>query len=113
MHYDCVFHLDQGQAELDIALSNIANVFNALPEEQFTLVLLVNGPAIQLMVKDTDNCGKLLQLCGQGLELRVCNNALTHFHIAPESLCPTCRIVPAGILELVNLQRQGFAYIKP
>ncbi|OLN24752.1 hypothetical protein DVDV_3961 [Desulfovibrio sp. DV] len=113
MHYDMVFHLDQGQDELNIALSNIANVFKALPDEKFTLVLLVNGPAIQLMVKDTDNCEKLLELCGQGLELRVCNNALTHFNIAPESLCPACRIVPAGILELVNLTRQGFAYIKP
>ncbi|MHC1791686.1 DsrE family protein [Solidesulfovibrio sp.] len=113
MHYDIVFHLDQGQDELNIALSNIANVFKALPDDEYTLVLLVNGPAIKLMVKDTDNCVKLLKLCDQGLELRVCNNALTHFKIAPESLCPACRIVPAGILELVNLQRQGFAYIKP
>ena len=113
MHYDIVFHLDQGQDELNIALSNITNTFKALPEEKFTLVLLVNGPAIKLMVKDTDNCARLLELCEKGLELRVCNNALTHFNIASETLCPACQIVPAGILELVNLQRQGYAYIKP
>jgi len=113
MHYDVVFHLDQGQDELNIALSNIANYFKALAEEHFSAVLLVNGPAIKLMVKDTDNCAKLTALCDQGLSLRVCNNALTHFGIAPAELCLCCRIVPAGVVELVDLQRQGFAYVKP
>lgn len=113
MHYDIVFHLDQGQDELNIALSNIANYLKALDKEQFTAVLLVNGPAIKLMVKDADNCAKLTALRDQGLDVRVCNNALTHFGIAPADLCPCCRIVPAGVVELVDLQRQGFAYVKP
>ena len=113
MHYDIVFHLDQGQDELNIVLSNITNYLKALADEQFTAVLLVNGPAITLMVKDADNCAKLTALRDQGLDVRVCNNALTHFGIAPDDLCPCCRIVPAGVVELVDLQRQGFAYVKP
>ena len=113
MHYDIVFHLDQGQDELNIVLSNIANYLKALADEQFTAVLLVNGPAITLMVKDTDNCAKLAALRDQGLDVRVCNNALTHFGIAPDDLCPCCRIVPAGVVELVDLERKGFAYVKP
>ncbi|HML56600.1 MAG TPA: DsrE family protein [Solidesulfovibrio magneticus] len=113
MHYDIVFHLDKGQDELNIALSNIANYLKALADEKFTAVLLVNGPAITLMVKAADNCAKLAALGDLGLEVRVCNNALTHFGIAPADLCPCCRIVPAGVVELVDLQRQGFAYVKP
>ena len=113
MHYDIVFHLDKDQDELNIALSNIANYLKALDKEHFTAVLLVNGPAIKLMVKDADNGAKLTALGDLGLEVRVCNNALTHFGIAPADLCPCCRIVPAGVVELVDLQRQGFAYVKP
>lgn len=113
MHYDIVFHLDQGQDELNIAVSNIGNYLKALKDEQFTAVLLVNGPAIRLMTRDTENCSKLMALCDQGLSLRVCNNALTHFGIAPDALCPACQIVPAGVVELVDLQRQGYAYVKP
>ena len=113
MQYDVVFHLDQGQPELNIAISNITNYFKALPDEQFTAVLLVNGPGAQLMVKESPNCQKLQELCDKGLQLLVCNNAINHFGISPESLCPACRIVPAGIVELVDLQRKGFVYIKP
>ena len=113
MHYDAVFHLDQGQAELDIAFSNITNYLGAFPNRDFRVVLLVNGPGIKLMGRDSPNCSRLQELSAMGLSVRVCNNALKHFGFSADWLCPCCVIVPAGIIELVDLQRQGFAYIKP
>ena len=43
----------------------------------------------------------------------MCNNALTAHQIRKEDLIDVYEIVPAGILEIVNLQQKGFAYIKP
>ena len=51
MHYDVVFHVDQDVAALTMALTNIDNYFAGLPGETFTVVLLVNGPAVRLMVR--------------------------------------------------------------
>ncbi|GFM34540.1 DsrE family protein [Desulfovibrio subterraneus] len=108
-----VFHFDNGEAELNIAISNITNTFAAYEGQECSLVLVVNGPGIKLMGKDSPFAGALEALCDKGLSLRVCNNALTKFGLAPEWLTPSGRIVPAGIIELVELQRKGYIYIKP
>lgn len=113
MHYDVLFHVDKDAAALDMALTNITNYFDALPDEQYTVVLLVNGPAIQCLVRDDPHAARLEELAARGLAILVCQNAMRHFEITPDRLPPACRIVPAGVVEIVKRQRQGFAYIKP
>ncbi|MFU2211010.1 DsrE family protein [Solidesulfovibrio sp. C21] len=113
MRYDVVFHVDEDAAHLDAALTNIRNYYAALPQERFTAVLLVNGPAIKLMGADGAHAQALAEAAGLGLTVRVCRNALRHFGLAPEWLCPVCEIVPAGVVELVARQAEGYAYIKP
>lgn len=113
MHFDVVFHVDQDAAALSMALTNITNYFEALVQEDFTAVLLVNGPAIRLMTADGEHARQIAALAAQGLRVRVCQNAMRHFDVAPEALLPACEIVPAGVVELVDLQNKGFAYIKP
>jgi len=114
MHYDIVFHFDNGPAELNIAISNVRNYQKALEGVSFTCVLVVNGPGIRLMgADDPDFAEPLRELRGLGLDIRVCANAMRHFGLDAAWLSPACTVVPAGIVELVDLQRKGFAYVKP
>lgn len=113
MRYDILFHYDHGEAELNIAISNINNTFAALQGTECSLVLVVNGPGIKNMLKDAEHAAALEDLCAKGLSLRVCNNAMNKFSLTKEDLVPGCTVVPAGILELADLQRQGYAYVKP
>lgn len=52
-------------------------------------------------------------LSAQGVRFQVCDNALKRFEVQPDSLIAECEIIPAGIVGLIELQNQGFAYIKP
>ncbi len=113
MQYDILFHVDHTEADMNIAISNIANSLAALEGQACRLVMVVNGPAIKLMVKAGVHAAALQDLLGKGLNIRVCQNAMRKFDLDSEALIPGCRVVPAGIIELVNLQREGFAYIKP
>lgn len=113
MHFDVVFHFDQDAAQLEFVLSNITNYTNGLPNEDFTTVLVVNGPGITCMGRDGEHAARITTLAARGLSVRVCRNAMRHFDMPAESLHPACQVVPAGVIELVNLQRAGFAYIKP
>lgn len=42
-----------------------------------------------------------------------CANAMRANHISESSLPEQVIVVPAGVLDLVELQSQGYAYIKP
>jgi intracellular sulfur oxidation DsrE/DsrF family protein len=114
MNYDAVFHCDNDGASLKIALTNITNLFKALETDSFTAVLLVNGPGIKLMARDNEEfAGEIRRIKELGAVIRVCRNAMNHFGLTPEQICPECDIVPAGVIELIDLQRKGYAYIKP
>ena len=113
LHYNIVFHFDKSDAELKIAISNIKNYFIALKDQKFSAVLVVNGPGIQLMERDNEHAAALKELHDLGLSIRLCQNAINHFDIELARLIPFCNIVPAGILEIVDLQREGYAYLKP
>ena len=59
------------------------------------------------------NAPGLIELQKKAVAFKVCNLALTNFEIQPEDLIPGCEIVPAGIVTLIELQNEGYAYIKP
>ena len=115
MEYRVVLHLDRDdQSTFSLGLGNAANLLKATPGDPCSIVILVNDPAVRLL--DRKNCpyaGRISELQMQKVEFRVCNNALNTFGIAAADLITGCRLVPAGIVELIALQQKGYAYIKP
>lgn len=111
-----VFHLDLDQEDrLILALTNIKNLFKEIPPQQCEISIVVNGKAVNLFTKSrvVDHAKTIEELHASGVHFKICNNALTAHQIRKEDLIDVYEIVPAGILEIVNLQQKGFAYIKP
>ncbi len=115
MTYSTVFHVDLfDSARLGLALVNVENYLNALPDTAFETVVLANGPAVQLFKAEAcPYTEQVAALQKRGTSFRLCANALAAFDIAHTSIVPGCSVVPGGIVELVNLQQKGFSYIKP
>lgn len=115
MNYDLILHVDSDDPKvLNLAFNNAANYHTALPGGQFRMVMVANGPAVKLFtMANTDQAARCRELQAMGLDIRVCRNALTTFAVADSSLWEGCTVVPAGVVEIVHLQRQGYAYIKP
>jgi uncharacterized protein len=111
-----VFHVDADQEEiLMLALENMKNLFKAIPAETCQVCLVANGKAVKLFHKDRvgKHAADMEELHRAGVRFKACKNALAKNHIEKADLFPLCEIVPAGIVELIQLQAQGFAYIKP
>ena len=115
MNYDLCIHLDVNEAGmLGFALTNIANYMAALPGETYKVRLVANGPAVQLFRRETcPHAQRIAELAAAGVTFALCANALRVFSVAKEELLPACEVVPAGMVELVRLQREGYAYIRP
>ncbi|MFV0423375.1 DsrE family protein [Oleidesulfovibrio sp.] len=115
MSYSIVFHVDLfDDTRLGLALTNIDNYLNALSGKEFETVMVVNGPAVQLFKADGGaHAEQITRLQQRGVSFRLCANALRKFDIAEAALVPGCAVVPAGIVEIVELQQKGFAYVKP
>jgi uncharacterized protein len=111
-----VFHLDWDQEERPIlALENIKNLFKEVPSQQCRVCMVANGGAVKLFHRDKigNHACDMEELHKLGARFMACRNALVKNRIEKSDLFHLCEIVPAGILELIDLQTQGYAYIKP
>ncbi len=109
-----VFHLDfDDTLTFELALANIMNFLNDVGEAD--VAVLANGFAVKLFVKKAGVKfkEKLEELSNKGVKFYICNNALNAHNISKEDIFEFCEIVPAGITKLVELQNEGYAYIKP
>jgi len=54
----------------------------------------------------------LKQLAGDNLRMFICENTMKKKNVKASQLLPFAEVTPGGILKLIELQREGAAYIK-
>lgn len=115
MHYDLLVHVDLAdEGRFGMAMTNIINYRKALPEQNYTVVVLANAAAVHFLKRDDNpHAETVCALAAEGVDFRACQNALNKFAIANGDLLACVTVVPAGVVEVVDLQRRGYAYLKP
>lgn len=88
------------------ALANLKNLSKANKVKD--IALLINGEAVELIL-DTENLDDILK----ELEVFVCNNSLAQRSIDPKTLDAMFKVVPSGVVKIVELQDDNYRYIKP
>lgn len=113
--YDVVLHLDSADpAMLRLVMRNAMNYLNALPQEDFDLQIVANGGGVTHFTLEHEDLRDLVKpVAERGATVKLCANALAEHNISADELWLECTVVPAGLVEIVRLQRAGFAYIKP
>ncbi|MGP4117411.1 DsrE family protein [Levilactobacillus zymae] len=102
-----VVHLDD-QANVTLAQGNVHNLLTELPGSR--VVVVVNGPAVRSFL--TPSWRAFLTALPE-VEVDACANALRANGILAEQLPAGVTVVPAGVARIVELEQQGFAYLKP
>lgn len=116
MIYKAIFHFDlDDERLLSIGLSNVSNLLKAVAQKPYNIILLFNGPAVQLITAErcVSHLEQIKALQKQEVSFKACKNAIAKFEITPEELIKNCEIVPAGVATLIEFQQEGYAYIKP
>ncbi len=117
MEYKVIFHIDELN-KWNLVLKNTSNLLEAIGNNKYYIEVVANAEAVKAYnssSKETDlnfvNFFK--ELNNKGIKFVACNNALKAFNIKQEDLIDFVYIVSAGVLELVEKQMEGYAYIKP
>ena len=116
MNVKVLFHVDWDQEDrLLMALNNVKNLWKEVPASEASVCIVVNGPAVKLFLKDraAHYVSTIEELHKNGARFMVCRNSLLNMSITLEDLVKPCERVPAGILEIIRLQQDGYAYVKP
>lgn len=98
-------------------LRHIQNHLRVVGKDNLKIVVVAHAGGLVMLLRhyvprDIERTVAALQK--QGVDFRACAGTLRAQRIKkPKDKLIRCRIVPCGVCELVKLQQQGYAYIKP
>lgn len=114
-NYKVIFHIDE-MSKWKLLLANVSNLLNAMDNENFSVKVLANSEAVKYYNTTLNlevDINVMEYLHSRGVEFIACNNALKIYNMEKNNIINFVSIVPAGVLELVERQSEGYAYIKP
>lgn len=109
-----VFHID----ELDkwpLLLANVRNLVKVTEAITSHIVVLANSKAVSVFDDSTqpNHIDAITELSVSGVAFEFCRNSLHGLNIREERLPDFIKVIPVGVLALIEKQAAGFAYIKP
>lgn len=107
MEKSVVIHVDE-QSKVALAQGNTQNLLAELPD--YRVVIVVNGPAVLSFLTPA---WRGFLPAHPNVEVDACANALRANRILATQLPAGVTVVPAGVVRIVELEQQGFAYLKP
>ena len=108
---------------MNLALNNATNVIEHYrgKNEEVDIDIVAYGPGLHMLRSDSspvqDRIKHLKDLTFPGkIQFSACNNSKRHMEKAEGhaiSIVPEATIVPSGVVHLMELQEQGWSYVRP
>lgn len=99
-----------------MALNNAVNLQQALGVDNVTIEIVVYGPGLTMLLEGGQQSQRVSSLAKQEITFSACGNtikAMQKKQDGPVTLSDGVRIVPAGVVRIMELQEQGYAYVRP
>ena len=97
----------------NLALNNLRNVQQDLGKENVIAEIVVYGPGIGMLKGDSKVEPRVTAALTDGVKVVACENTMKSFRITRADMIPGIAYVPAGVVELMRRQQQGWAYLRP
>ena len=103
---------DDDPQKWNLTLGNIANAIDGLGADSADIELVVYGPGIVMLKKDSPVAAKIAAALKSGVRVAACQNSMRGFHLETSDLAPGVGTVPSGVVELIHRQHSGYAYVR-
>jgi intracellular sulfur oxidation DsrE/DsrF family protein len=103
---------DDDAKKWTLTLGNIGNALEGLGADAADIELVVYGPGIAMLKKDSPVADKLAAAQKKGVHIVACQNSMRGYHLEQADLAPGVGSVPSGVVELIRRQHAGYAYVR-
>lgn len=112
-----VYHFDNAAVQGLKGLRNIRNHMDTDPSAQITVVTHAEGVDMLMegakSANGTEYAPLVSALKSRGVRFEVCEITLKNRGLTKDNFIQEADFTPSGVVRIVKLQKQGFAYIKP
>jgi len=108
-----VFHVtDSDPAKWNQALNNAANLQKAMGKENMDIEIVVNGKGLDMMKFDSVVGSRMNDAMKNGVQLLACGATMKAAKVTEKDLHQGVKVVPGGVVEIMQKQEAGWTYIK-
>jgi intracellular sulfur oxidation DsrE/DsrF family protein len=104
---------DNDSAKWNLALNNAKNLQADLGAGNVEIEIVAYGPGIGMLKADSIVGNRIADALGQGVKVNACENTMRGQKLAKADMLDGIGYVPAGVVEIMRKQQQGWAYLRP
>jgi intracellular sulfur oxidation DsrE/DsrF family protein len=104
---------DNDPAKWSLALNNAKNVQADLGAQNVAIEIVAYGPGINMLKADSVAANRIAEAMGAGVKVVACENTMTNQKLDKDSMMSGIGYVKAGVVEIMQKQQAGWAYLRP
>lgn len=112
--YKVIFQVsDNDPVKWNLALNNAKNVQEDLGKENVQIEIVAYGPGLNMLRAESKVAGRVSGALDDNVAVVACDNTMHNMKLTDADLIGGIGHVKAGVVELMERQRQGWSYIRP
>jgi intracellular sulfur oxidation DsrE/DsrF family protein len=104
---------DNDPAKWNLALNNARNLQTDLGAANVDIEIVAYGPGIGMLKSESVVGNRISEALGHGVKVSACENTMRGQKLAKADMLDGIGYVPAGVVEIMQKQQQGWAYLRP
>ena len=113
-HYKLVLQVsDADPAKWNLALNNAENVQQALGKDNVTVEIVAYGPGLGMLKSDSKVADRLNGALDHNVALLACGTTMKKAKVTQADLAGGVKVVPAGVVHIMQREQAGWAYVRP
>ena len=104
---------DNDPAKWNLALNNAKNLQADLGAANVAIEIVAYGPGIGMLKSDSAVGNRIGEALAAGVTVAACENTMRGQKLAKSDMLPNLTYVPAGVVEIMQRQQKGWAYLRP
>lgn len=104
---------DNDEGKWNLALNNAKNLQTALGKDKIDVEIVVYGPGIGMLKAESIVGNRVADASASGVKVVACENTMKAQKLVRADMLDGVSFVPAGVVEIIERQKQGWAYIRP
>ena len=104
---------DADPAKWNLALNNARNLQADLGAANVGIEIVTYGPGIGMLRSDSVVGHRVAEALGSGVKVAACEVTMRSQKLAKADMLDGIGYVPSGVVELMQKQQQGWAYLRP
>ncbi len=97
----------------NLALNNARNFQKDLGKDNIQLTIVAFGPGIGMLKAESEVGNRVEETVQAGIPVMACQNTMRNQKLTKDDMLASIGYVPAGVVEIMMKQEQGYVYLRP